>query len=110
VSTSRATIPPSVREWADAAIARFNETTIRDPDRYYVGRYRGRFLYLDRLSYGIRSQVSRLTYTGDKEQWDFAIYKYSDEAYDPEEWLFPGSEHVNGTIEGAMRAGLEAYP
>jgi hypothetical protein len=43
------------------------------------------------------------------EDWSFAIYKYSDERYDEEEWFFPGSEHVDGTIEGAMKAGLEAY-
>ena len=42
--------------------------------------------------------------------WEFAIFKYSDGNYDADEWMFPGSEHVDGTIEGAMRAGLEAYP
>ncbi len=41
---------------------------------------------------------------------DFAIFKWSREDYDPEEWFFPGVEHVDGTIEGAMKAGLEAYP
>ena len=30
--------------------------------------------------------------------------------YDAEEWFFPGEEHIDGTIEGAMKAGLEAYP
>jgi hypothetical protein len=44
------------------------------------------------------------------QHWEFAIYKYSDERYDPEEWMFPGAEEVDGTIEGAMRAGLKAYP
>jgi hypothetical protein len=42
--------------------------------------------------------------------WEFAIFKYSDGNYDADEWMFPASEHVDGTIEGAMRAGLEAYP
>jgi hypothetical protein len=51
-----------------------------------------------------------LEYTGDIKKWDFAIFKYSDERYDPEEWFFPGAGHIDGTIEGAMRAGLEAYP
>ena len=37
-------------------------------------------------------------------------HEYSSERYDDDEWFFPGSEHVNGTIEGAMKAGLEAYP
>ena len=38
------------------------------------------------------------------------LFKYSDERYDPDEWMFPGSEQVDGTIEGAMRAGMGAYP
>jgi hypothetical protein len=42
--------------------------------------------------------------------WDFAIFKWSMETYAPNEWMFPGSELVDGTVEGAMRAGLEAYP
>jgi putative transposase len=45
-----------------------------------------------------------------QDRWEFAIYKYSDERYDADEWLFPGAGYVDGTLEGAMRAGLEAYP
>jgi hypothetical protein len=41
--------------------------------------------------------------------WGFAIYKYSAGRYNPDEW-FPGDEYVDGTIEGAMMAGLHAYP
>ena len=44
------------------------------------------------------------------EHWGFAIYKYGDTRNDADEWLFPGSQHLDGTIAGAMRAGLEAYP
>jgi hypothetical protein len=44
------------------------------------------------------------------DDWDFAIYRHSRERYDPEEWFFPGSQLVNGTIQGAMEAGLAAYP
>jgi hypothetical protein len=33
-----------------------------------------------------------------------------DEVYDSKEWFFPGSQDVDGTIEGALRAGREAYP
>jgi hypothetical protein len=51
-----------------------------------------------------------LEYTGGIDNWDFAIFKYSDERYDPKEWFFPGAGHVDGTVEGAMKAGLEAYP
>jgi hypothetical protein len=44
------------------------------------------------------------------DNWDFAIYRHSRNLYDSDEWMFPGAGHVNGTIEGAMKAGMEAYP
>ena len=44
------------------------------------------------------------------KDWEFAIFKWSSEEYDSDEWFFPGSQFVDGTIEGAMKAGLEAYP
>ena len=77
---------------------------------FYTVRYRGKYLYLDRHTPFKSGPICRLTYTDDIENWDFAIYKYSSERYDPDEWFFPGDSYVDGTIEGAMRAGLEAYP
>lgn len=103
-------IPEEVKNQADEIVKNFNKNGITDPNIYYLTRYRGRFLYLDRVSYGHSGPICRLTYTGDINQWDFAIFKYSDERYDPEEWFFPGAGHINGTIAGAMKAGLEAYP
>ena len=41
--------------------------------------------------------------------WEFAIYKYSDNCYDPSEFMFPGTEFVDGSIVGAMKAGIKAY-
>jgi hypothetical protein len=112
-STKRPTtrgIPDAVKTDVAARVEHFNTTVIRNPQCVYVPRYRGKFLYLDRQDYGRLSPISRLEYTGKMEEWSFAIYKYSDEHYDEEEWFFPGSEHVDGTIEGAMKAGLETYP
>ena len=39
-----------------------------------------------------------------------SIYRHSRNLYDPAEWMFPGANLVNGTVEGAMKAGMEAYP
>ena len=111
-SKKRATtrgIPDEVKTEVAAIVEHFNTTAIRNPLCVYVPRYKGKFLYLDRQDYGRRSPICRLEYTGKMEGWSFAIYKYSDERYE-EEWFFPGSEHVDGTLEGAMKAGLEAYP
>jgi hypothetical protein len=107
---SRQTIPEQIRKQADEIVAAFNEKVIRDPNRFYATRYKGSYLYLDRHDYGILSHICRLRYTGRMDGWEFAIFKYSDERYDPDEWFFPGSGFVDGTIEGAMKAGLEAYP
>lgn len=38
------------------------------------------------------------------------MFKYSSETYDPNEWMFPGQELLDGTIEGALQAGMKIYP
>jgi hypothetical protein len=103
-------IPKEVKEQVDEIVKRFNQTVLKDPNYYYVTRYRANYLYLHRHDYGHEGPICRLKYTGDINKWEFAIYKYSDGRYDPNEWLFPGGQHVDGTIEGAIKAGLEAYP
>ncbi len=67
------------------------------------------YLSIPRNDWGRVCHVCRLKYNGAMDNWDFAIFKYSDEHYDPDEWMFPGGGHVDGTVVGAMRAGLEAY-
>jgi hypothetical protein len=51
-----------------------------------------------------------LDFHGGMDDWKFAIYRYSRDRYDPDEWFFPGAELVDGTVQGAMKAGMEAYP
>ena len=103
-------IPPEIKQRVDELVSQFNQTVIKEPHAYYGTRYKGQFLYLDRIDFGRRGELCRLTYTGDFAQWSFAIFKYSSGTYDSTEWFFPGSELVDGTIEGAMKAGLVAYP
>jgi len=100
-------IQSDIKSEVEKKISAFN----RQNKCKYIARYKGKFLYLDRASgfFGSLSPVFRLTFSGDIESWDFAIYKFSRESYDSEGFFFPGSEHVDGTIEGAMLAGLEAY-
>jgi hypothetical protein len=77
--------------------------------RGYSARFKGKYLYLDRTDRSKPLPICRLTWNGKMDNWDFAIYKYSSEKYDPEEWFFPGEEFVDGTVTGAMKAGMEAY-
>ena len=107
---SKQAIPEQIKKQADEIVEVFNKRVLKDSDRYYTTRYKGNYLYLDRYDYGTVSQICRLKYTGSMDKWEFAIFKYSDERYDAEEWFFPGAGSVDGTIEGAMKAGLEAYP
>ncbi|TEU14412.1 MAG: hypothetical protein E3J21_15990 [Anaerolineales bacterium] len=102
-------IPDDIKAQVNEIVARFNEGS-GDPTCFYAARFRGSYLYLDRSDFGQIGPICRLKYTGDMDNWEFAIYKFSSERYDPEEWFFPGSEYVDGTVEGAMMAGLHAYP
>ncbi len=50
-----------------------------------------------------------MTYNGDSENMPFAIYRYTTEKYN-EKTAFAGAHHLDGTIEGAIKAILDAYP
>ena len=102
-------IPQDVREQVMATVDRFNREVLADSDRAYVPRFRGRYLYLDRRDSGSVGPICRLEFTGEMKKWKFAIFKYSSERYDPEERMFPGGEFVDGTVEGALKAGLMVY-
>jgi hypothetical protein len=104
-------IPEQVKAEIAEMIKVFNQEVCQQCGTEYIPRYRSQHLYLDRVDdMGNQEKICRLTYTGDLNHWDFAIYKYSDSCYDPDEWMIPGLGHLDGTIEGAMKAGLEAYP
>ena len=103
-------IPDDVKQKTKYIIEEFNRKTLRKRNCFYQARFKGKFLYLDRSDYGNIGPICRLTYTGNMGKWEFAIFKWSSEKYDPGEWFFPGSQHVDGSIEGAMKAGLDAYP
>ncbi len=102
-------IPEDVREDVRQVIAHFNEEELRATGKAYSARFEKEHVFLDRDD-GIGPEpICRLTYNGDLYDWAFEIYKYSADDYDPEETLFPGAELVDGTIEGALRAGMKAY-
>jgi len=100
-------IPTDVQEKANDIIANFN---LKNSGVKYYAVYKGAFLYLNRIDGEVDEPIARLKYNGEFTNWDFAIYKWSREKYDPDEDFFPGFECLNGTIEGAMVAGNKAYP
>ncbi|MDD2468141.1 MAG: hypothetical protein PHI97_29535 [Desulfobulbus sp.] len=103
------TIPKEIQREVHSRIEQFNQQTLQGECRY-IGRFKGLYLYLDRADYGYKAiPIARLEFTGALDGWDFVIFKYSTGDYDPDEGMFPGTEHLDGTVEGAMRCGLEAY-
>ena len=104
------TIPDNVKKQVDESIEKFNLRVIKNPNNFYITRYRRKYLYLSRTKYGSIDPICRLEYTGSIDNWNFAIYKNSSGRYDSNEWMFPVASNIDGTIEGAMKAGLEAYP
>ena len=102
-------IPVEVKEEALRIIASFNQDVLAERKRRYIPRFKGKYLYLDRDDFGNIGPICRLEYNPPKRLWEFAIYKYSKGCYEPDEPFFPGEDLVDGTIEGAMKAGLQAY-
>lgn len=119
---SKVSIPPEIQAEVQKLIDEFNRVNLKESTsllsaffpsknkRGYSARFKGKYLYLDRTDRSEPLPICRLTWKGKMNNWDFAIYKYSSDRYDPEEWFFPGEEHVDGTVTGAMKAGMEAYP
>ena len=104
-------IPIEVQETANKIIADFNKAKFKKNENLeYFAKYKGEFLYINRQEQDFDSPICRLKYKGNNENWEFAIYKHSSNSYDANEWMFPGVQHANGTIEGALKAGHEAYP
>ena len=103
-------ISEEIKEKVKEIIEKFNAEHLKNSNSFYSARFRGKNLYLDRNDEGKLGPICRLTYTGKMDKWEFAIFRWSREKYDPNEWFFPGAGHVDGTVEGAMKAGIEAYP
>ncbi len=103
-------IPDEIREKISVLVEKFNQQELKGMDVRYIARFQGRYLYLDRIAYGNKEPVSRMEYFREIDKWEFAIFKWSTEIYDPDKCMFPGSEFVDGTVDGAMRAGMKAYP
>jgi hypothetical protein len=105
-------IPSQQRREAESIFERFNREVLGGGEVRYAARFKGLYLYLDRIDFSgaEMAPICRLKFTGEATDWQFAIYKYSRDIYDPGEAWFWGYEKVDGKIEGALCAGLAAYP
>lgn len=90
----------------------FNEKELKNSPCFYRPDSRGKFTYLyrDWLD-GSYECIGRLTYEGDMEKMDFAVYDRKSKRY--VDWKKKYSfvkKYLNGTIEGAMIAGIKIFP
>ncbi len=103
-------ISDEIRDEILKIVETFNQKELADTESSYSVRFRGRYLYLDRSTFGRKEPICRLKYTGKIDNWEFAIFRWSSETYDSEDWLFPGFYLFDRTIESAMKVGMVAYP
>ncbi len=105
-------IPKEVKEEILKIIDEFNneELDLINDFFKYVAEFKGEYVFLKTMKYKTVSPVAKLTYSGDMNEWEFAIYKYSSEEYDKDEFFFTGVEYLDGTIKGALNACNTAYP
>ena len=76
----------------------------------FIADARGKFIYLRRLMHdGFCQNLGRLTYSKSIAKMPFAIFRNCTEKYDSKT-DFPGAHHLDGTLEGALQAIIEAYP
>jgi len=110
VKKENSLIEQDVRVEVEKQVGAFNASKLARKCTYKA-EYKAKYIYLLRSdsSDSDFSPICRLAYDGDLENMDFAIYKYSSNKYDANEMFFPGSECVDGTLHGAMKAGMKAY-
>jgi hypothetical protein len=103
-------ITQEVQEQVIQIINEFNKKNFRNKNYAYIAEFKKDILNLKRKENDLVSPIARLKYTGKMDDWQFGIFKWSTERYDFDEFMFPGSEFLDGTIEGALKAGNKAYP
>jgi hypothetical protein len=99
-------IPEEVKAAMMQRVVAFNKAN----KSIFQVEFKGKYCYLSKMAWKSPTKLGRMEWTGDIEKWTFDVFKYSRKFYDPDEFMFPGREDLDGTIEGAMRAGFKIYP
>ena len=92
--TKKLKVPPEALEHVWREIASLGDPAL-DVEKV------GRFCYVSHAG----SPLCRLGYRGELEIWDFAIYRHSRQAYDPDVEIFP----LYGKVGECVHKALEAY-
>jgi hypothetical protein len=102
------TIPSTMQTKIQIHVQKFNDKYFTQPSLIYYANIQGRYIYCG-LGTSPQSSIPifRLTYKENIDAMGFAIFSPTLNKYDPLEDEFPGADYVDGTLEGAMLAGLE---
>lgn len=105
-------ITKEIKQQIEEAVMQFNSVEFDSIGKsyYYFATYRGKFIYLNIQNEETVYKAGRLSYTGDLNDMEFAIYKFSRENYDSDEFMFPGVQYLDGTVNGALQTCNTAYP
>ena len=100
-------IPEEVRAEIVERVEKFNKEYLSKETEQYIPEFKGKFIYLKRVKLdGYCDPICRLTYDGALKNMHFAMYRFSNEKYDDTADAFFDA----GTLEKAMKVGLEVYP
>ncbi|HOP47566.1 MAG TPA: hypothetical protein PK874_07885 [Desulfobacteraceae bacterium] len=103
-------IPKEIKQKINDIIGLFNKDELKNSEFQIVSELRGIFLYIDiQEAQDSLTHLCRLKFTGDMENWEFAVYRHSRDNYDSDVCLFPGNSYLDGSIIGAIKAGMVAY-
>jgi hypothetical protein len=89
----RQRIPEQVRQYVFEQLATFEEQPLEVT-------FHGRFCYVSHAD----QPLCHLAYRGETDDWDFAIYRYSRDTYDPNVLFMPTHDTVRGCVSVAMHA------
>ncbi len=108
--SGRVELPPEALADLETHLAAFNRKKLKGANPPFFATVKGKFVFVSREMLPRQfDPMFRLEWHGAVDDWDFAIYRYSDEAYDHFA-DFPGRELLDGTVAGALKAVHKAYP
>lgn len=103
-----ASIPQEIKNEAETAVKTFNTKRFSEGDTEYIANFDDEYMYLKIRRKDSFRPVARIRFTGDPQKWEFSVYDYSTDDYTHRK-SFPGAEFADGTIEGALKAGVKAF-
>lgn len=103
-------LPPEALADLEVELAAFNRKKMKNTVGLYVATVSGKCAFVGRrLDPNRLDPLFKLDWKGAVDNWAFAIYRYSQDEYDPDAY-FPGCGLVDGTVAGALKAAHKAYP